>query len=110
MPGSGATAGDDEKDGRLMLPHAPRNIVSTEAIPRLATARTLTDLIMVSPEQIRGRTRPAAKRKNAVGAMTSTNYAAAPIWFPKASYIRLTKGLTALLDRIGGKPYSPARI
>jgi len=33
--GSGATEGDDENDGRLMLPHAPRNIVSAEAIPRL---------------------------------------------------------------------------
>jgi hypothetical protein len=64
MPGSGGgEEGDDEKDGRLMLPHAPRNIVSAEAIPRLATARTLHDLTMVSPEQIRGRTHPQPSAK-----------------------------------------------
>src|ERR1700738_5421419 len=45
-PGSGAGEGLDENDGRLMLPHAPRNIVSAEAIPRLATPRTLRDLTM----------------------------------------------------------------
>jgi hypothetical protein len=49
--GSGATAGDDEKDGRLMLLQAPRNIVSAEAIPRLATVRALRDLTMASPKQ-----------------------------------------------------------
>ena len=53
---SGATAGSvgaegpDEKDGRLMPPpHAPSNIVSAEAIPRLATVRTLYDLTMAFP-------------------------------------------------------------
>jgi hypothetical protein len=50
-------------DGRLMLPHAPRNIVSAEAIPRLATVRALHDLTMVSPEQIRGRTDPQPSAK-----------------------------------------------
>src|SRR5437899_6598582 len=44
--GSGATDGEDENEGRLMLPHAPRNTVSAEAIPRLATARALRDLTM----------------------------------------------------------------
>src|SRR5437899_4117253 len=48
-PGSGAVEGDDENDGRLMLPHAPRNIVSAEAIPRLPTARALRDQTMVFP-------------------------------------------------------------
>ena len=42
--------------------------------------------------------------------MTSNNYAIAPIWFPEASYIGLTKDLTRLylrlLDRISAKPYS----
>jgi hypothetical protein len=38
-PGSGAAVGADENDGRLMLPHAPKNIVNAEAIPRLPTAR-----------------------------------------------------------------------
>jgi hypothetical protein len=39
-PGSGAGGGDDdENDGKLMLPHPPRNIVSAEAIARLLTAR-----------------------------------------------------------------------
>ena len=47
--GSGAAVGDDESDGKLKLPHAPRNNVSAEAIPRLATVRTLSDLIMVFP-------------------------------------------------------------
>ena len=44
--------------------------------------------------------------------MTSNNYAIAPIWFPEASYIGLTKDLTCLylplLDRISAKPYSRA--
>ncbi len=48
-PGSGAGGGEDEKDGRLMLLHAPRNIVSVDSIPRLVTARTLRDLTMVFP-------------------------------------------------------------
>src|SRR5260370_28017540 len=70
--GSGATDGDDENDGRLMLPHAPRNIVSAEAIPRFATARALRDITMAFPRTIRGRTHSAAKRKTAVGAMMSS--------------------------------------
>jgi hypothetical protein len=70
-PGSVAGSGDDDSDGRLKLPQAPRNNASAEAIPRLATVRALIDLNMASPEKIRGRTRPAAKLKNAVGAMTS---------------------------------------
>jgi hypothetical protein len=47
--GSGAE-GDDEKDGRLMLEQAPRNIVSAEAIPRLAIVRALHEPSMVSPK------------------------------------------------------------
>src|SRR5713226_10560800 len=70
--GSGATDGEDENEGRLMLPHAPRNIVSAQAIPRLAPARALRDLTMAFPRTIRGRTRPAAKRKTTVGAITSS--------------------------------------
>jgi hypothetical protein len=68
--GSGAVVGADENDGRLMLPQAPRNIASAEAIPRLATARALHDLTRAFPQNIiRGRIRPATKRKTAVGAM-----------------------------------------
>src|ERR1700676_1307140 len=53
-PGSGAGVGDEENDGRLMLPHAPRNSVSAEAIPRLPIARALSDLtIEHSPGKIR---------------------------------------------------------
>jgi hypothetical protein len=48
-PGSGAAVGDDDNDGRLKLPHAPRNSVNAEAIPRLATPRALRDLTMVFP-------------------------------------------------------------
>jgi hypothetical protein len=33
----------------LMLPQAPRNTVSAQAIPKLATVRALTDLIMAFP-------------------------------------------------------------
>jgi hypothetical protein len=52
---SGATAGsgggvdDPDNEGRLMLPHAPRNTVNAEAIPRLPIVRALRDLIMASP-------------------------------------------------------------
>jgi hypothetical protein len=49
---SGPTEGDDEKDGRLVLLQAPRNIASAEAIPRLATVCALRDLTMVSPKQL----------------------------------------------------------
>jgi hypothetical protein len=50
-PGSGAAVGvDDDNDGRLKLPQAPRNIVSAEAIPRLATVRALIDLTMTFPQ------------------------------------------------------------
>jgi hypothetical protein len=56
-----------------MLPHAPRNTASAEAIPRLTTARALLDLIMASPQaKIVDRIRPAAKRKTPVGAMMSS--------------------------------------
>src|SRR6478609_5321299 len=49
-PGSGAGGSDvEESDGRLMLPQAPRNIVSAEASPQLATARALGNLTMVFP-------------------------------------------------------------
>jgi hypothetical protein len=50
-PGSGAGGGLEllEKLGMLMLPHAPRNTASAQAIPRLAAPRALTDLIMASP-------------------------------------------------------------
>ena len=48
-PGSVGGAEEDDNDGRLMLPHPPRNIVSAVAIPRLATARALSDLTMASP-------------------------------------------------------------
>jgi hypothetical protein len=48
--GSGVAEGDDDNDGRLKLPHAPRNIASTEAIPRLATPRVLGDLTMIFPQ------------------------------------------------------------
>jgi hypothetical protein len=49
-PGSGGGAEEDEEnEGMLMLPHAPRNTVSAQAIPRLATARALSDLTMASP-------------------------------------------------------------
>jgi hypothetical protein len=70
--GSGGAEGAEENEGRLMLPHAPSNTASAEAIPRLTTVRVL-DLIMASPKaKIVDRIRPAAKRKTAVGAMTSS--------------------------------------
>jgi hypothetical protein len=49
-PGSGGGADEeDENEGILMLPHPPSNTVSAQAIPRLATARAPSDLIMASP-------------------------------------------------------------
>src|ERR1700733_4341284 len=51
--GSGAAVGDDdEKEGRLMLLHAPRKIASIEAIPRLAAVRAPPEPTMFSPKQI----------------------------------------------------------
>jgi hypothetical protein len=49
--GSAGAVGPDEKEGRLMLPHAPRNTANAEAIARLTAARELLELIMASPEQ-----------------------------------------------------------
>jgi hypothetical protein len=111
-PGSGGALGpDDDSDGRLMLLHAPRNIVSAEAIARLATTRALPDPIIAFPPSIFGRTRPAANRKTPAGAMTSIQLRRRPdLVSQEASYIGLTKALTPLLDRIGAKPYSPATI
>jgi hypothetical protein len=66
-PGSGGGVGDDENDGRLMLLHAPKNIVSVDAIPRLATVRTLRDLTMVFPRAkfvAAPVPQPSAKRKS----------------------------------------------
>jgi hypothetical protein len=108
-PGSGAAVGDEEKLGRLTLPHAPRNIVSAVAIPRLATVRALRDLTMYSPEQIRGRTRPAAKRKTAAGAMTSSKirWRSDLVSF-KHPIMASPTAYPLLLDRISVKPYSRA--
>jgi hypothetical protein len=47
--GSGGGVGDPDNEGRLMLPHAPRNTVNAEAIPILPIVRALRDLIMASP-------------------------------------------------------------
>jgi hypothetical protein len=107
-PGSGAAVGSEENDGRLKPPpHAPSNSASAEAIPRLPTARALTDLTMAFPRtNIRGRTRPAANRKTPVGAMTSHKIRQRTDMVSRSSYISLTNGLTPLLDRIGPKPYS----
>jgi hypothetical protein len=50
---------------------------------------------MASPGKIHGRTRPAAKRKIAVGAMRSSKLRwRSDLVSWKASYIGLTKGLT----------------
>jgi hypothetical protein len=49
-PGSGGGAELDDSDGRLMLLHAPRSIVSAEAIARLATTRAVPDPIIAFPQ------------------------------------------------------------
>jgi hypothetical protein len=49
--GSGGAEGPDEKEGRLMLLHAPRNTAKPAAIPRLTTVRMLLELIMASPQK-----------------------------------------------------------
>src|SRR6516164_6448239 len=52
--GAGSGDGDDEKEGRLMLLHAPRKTAKAEAIPRLAAVRALGEPTIFSPKQIRG--------------------------------------------------------
>jgi hypothetical protein len=91
--GSGAAEGDDEKDGRLMLPHAARNIVSAEAIPRLATPRKLRNLNMISPKQMRDSSRPAAKRKTPAGAIRSGKLRRCADLFPGSILYRPRQGL-----------------
>jgi hypothetical protein len=63
--GSGGAEGPDEKEGKLMLPHAPRNTANAEAIPRLTTVRVLLELIMASPQSEKSLTasvpQPSAK-------------------------------------------------
>ena len=48
-----------------MLPHAPRNTVKAEAIPRLTTVRVLLELIITSPQSEKSLTasvpQPSAK-------------------------------------------------
>jgi hypothetical protein len=62
--GSAGAEGPDENEGRLMLPHAPRNTVKAEAIPRLTIERALRDLIMASPQaKLVDRTRPQPSAK-----------------------------------------------
>jgi len=62
-----------------MLPHAAKNIASAEATPRLAAVRALTDLIMFSPEQIRGRPALQPTAKTSLEQSGQTDYVAAPI-------------------------------
>jgi hypothetical protein len=107
--GSGGGSELDDRDGKLIPPpHAPRKIVSADAIARLATVRALTDLIIAFPRAIPGRTRHAANRKTPAGAMTSGKITPQlRFGFQAASYIGLKKALTPLLDRNSAKPYSP---
>src|ERR1041384_8303608 len=50
--GSGGALGADENDGKLMLPHAPKNAPIDKTIPRLRMVRVLFELIMAfSPNQ-----------------------------------------------------------
>src|SRR3954454_19032161 len=96
-PGSGGGGELDVSDGRLMLLHAPRNIVSAEAIARLATTRTVPDPIIASPQASFGRSRPAANRKTRAGAMTSIKLRrSSDLVSQGASYIGLTKALRIL--------------
>jgi hypothetical protein len=109
MPASGAAEGVG--DIRLMPEQAPNNAVSVAIVPSLATVRTyLVSTISVFPRTSRGRTRPAAKRKTAVGAMTSGKLRqCAELVSLAPSYIDIKNGLSPLLDRNGVKPYFRAR-
>src|SRR5437899_9121157 len=51
-PGSASGAELDDSDGRLMLLHAASEIVSADAIARLAIVRALRELIIVFPRAI----------------------------------------------------------
>src|SRR5450759_3972500 len=110
MPGSGADVGvEDDSEGRLKLPHPPRKIVSAEAIPRLATVRTLSDLTMVFPRANWWPLPSAAKRKTAVGAMTSRKLRRrSDLVSPSMLYRPHQRIKSPWLDRIGVKPYSRA--
>src|SRR6267154_4025158 len=102
--GSAGAVGPEEKEGRLMLPHAPRNAASAEAIPRLTTVRALLDLIIVSPRaKIVDRIRPAAKRKTPVGAMMSSQLRRRSDLVSDSILYRPRQGLKALLDSIGAR-------
>ncbi|XIA68068.1 hypothetical protein ACFIOY_11955 [Bradyrhizobium sp. TZ2] len=81
-----------------MLLQAPRNIVSAEAIARLATVRALRDLIIVFPRAIpKGRSREAANRKKSARAMTAGKLRrCSDLVSVGASYIGLKKALTPL--------------
>src|SRR5579871_4465483 len=107
--GSGATEGDDEeKEGRLMLLHAPSKIASTEAIPRLAAVRAPPELIMFSPKQIRSRAPAIAKRKNPDLATTSCKLRRRADMVSQSILYEPHQRLNLrLLDRIATRPYCP---
>jgi hypothetical protein len=94
--GSGAAEGADEEEneGRLKLPQAPKDIASAAAIPSLPAARALGDLIMAFPRTIRGRTPPQPSAKLSSEQRRPLSYAGTPIPPPKPCYIVLTNGLT----------------
>ena len=96
--GSGAAVGadDEDSDGRLKLPQAPRNNVSAEAIPRLATVRALSDLTMAFPRTNSWPPHVAANRKTVAGAIRSNGLRCCSDLVSITILIRLTKGLTAV--------------
>ena len=95
-PGSASGAGLDDNDGSVLL-HAPRKIVSADAIARLATVRALHDQIIATPPSNLGRSRHAANRKTPVGAMMSIKLRRGSDLVSVApSYIGLKKALTPL--------------
>src|ERR1043166_206825 len=98
--GSGGALGPDENDGRLMLPHAPRNTAMAEAIPRLRTARVLFELIMTfSPNQTFGRIPSRSQAQNSGRSNHVWPVAELRYGLGQASYIGLTKALSPWHDR-----------
>jgi hypothetical protein len=105
--GSGAAEGDDEKEGRLILLHAPKKIASIEAIPRLAAVRPEPTINSPktnprphpsgslthqphSPASLTSQTQKPCRSNDVLQITPARRYS-----FRKASYMSLTKALTS---------------
>src|SRR3954454_5791923 len=92
---SGGGVGPDEKDGRLILPQAPRKLANVQAIPRLRIARVLFELIMAFPPgEGRWPHPPRSQAQNYCRSNDVRHMAPVPRSASRTSYIGLTKVLS----------------